>query len=184
MDFGPLCDWNPVIRMTTIRRDREERGYIKGLYCPILTFFCCIGKGITWEHKDNIKHMLSLLTYRVFHMDGPKTKVHICCFYLFKIIHFWAWIPEFKWQDSMSKNMVIAMFYFFTNPWGNPCMNIFHFAFVLAKKINWIGNSFSRSDLLYVCVEKRRACVYEVILSICIYSQVCCLGGKSSRNAV
>ena len=106
MDFGPLCDWNPVIRMTTIRRDREERGYIKGLYCPILTFFCCIGKGITWEHKDNIKHMLSLLTYRVFHMDGPKTKVHFCCFYLFKIIHFWAWIPEFKWQDSMSKNIL------------------------------------------------------------------------------
>ena len=63
----------------------------------------------------------------------------------------------------------------FTNQWGTPCINIyvFHFAFVLAKKINWIGNSFSRSDLLYVCVEKRRACVYEVILSICIiYSRL------------
>ena len=126
---------------------------------------------------------LSLHTGYSTWMD-QKPKFILVVFIFFKITNFWPWNPEFKWQDSSSKDIVIVMFYFFTNPWGNPCMNIFHFAFVLAKKINWIGNSFSRSDLLYVCVEKRRACVYEVILSICIYSQVCCLGGKSSRNAV
>ena len=80
LDFG--IQWLKSCHKNDNNSKRQRRGYIKGLYCPILTFFCCIGKGITWEHKDNIKHMLSPYTYRVSHMDGPKTKVHFCWFFL------------------------------------------------------------------------------------------------------